>query len=150
MSGAYMVSDRQGSATEVQGTIYPCPVVLISRASTSLLISEAVQSVIIYKVRPQGLEQTKCPGVSTTGGNLPSRDPRCQGLDWSIFPSGSSRCEASISDPGQCQDRFTVQSQAWSPGGYSPADHLEPLGPSSLFPPSHCSAVSDTLGLHGL
>ena len=50
-----------------------------------------------------------------------------QALDSSIFPSGSSRCEASISDPGQCQDGFTVQSQAWSPGGYSPTDHLEPM-----------------------
>ena len=72
-----------------------------------------------------------------------------QALDSSIFPSGSSRCEASISDPGQCQDRFTVQSQARGPGGYSPSDHLEPLGASSPFPLSHCSSVSATLGLRG-
>ena len=72
-----MLSDRQGSATGVEGTIYLLPVVLISRASTSSLISEAVQSVITYKVRPQGLEQTKCPGVSTAGGNLLPRDSHC-------------------------------------------------------------------------
>ena len=46
-----------------------------------------------------------------------------QALDSSIFPSGSSRCKASISDPGQCQDGFTVQSQARSPG----AIHLQTI-----------------------
>ena len=51
-----MLYDRQGLATGVQGTIYPLPVVLISKASSSSHISEAVQSVIIHKVRPQGLE----------------------------------------------------------------------------------------------
>ena len=49
-----MLSDRQGSTTGVQGTMYPLPVVFISRESS--LISEAVQCVIIYKGRPQGLE----------------------------------------------------------------------------------------------
>ena len=49
-----MLSDRQGSATGVQGTIYSLTRILISRASS--LISEAVQSVIIYKGCPQGLE----------------------------------------------------------------------------------------------
>ena len=49
-----MLSDRQGSATGVQGTMYPLPGVLISRPSS--LIYEAVQPVIIYKGRPQGLE----------------------------------------------------------------------------------------------
>ena len=70
-----MLSNRQGSATEVQGSIDSLSMVLISRASTSSLISEAVQPVIIYKVHPQGLEWTKCPGVSMAGGNLFPRDP---------------------------------------------------------------------------
>lgn len=88
------------------------------------------------------LEGTFFPGTLTA---TPT-----QALDSSIFPSGSSRCRASISDPGQCQDGLTVQRQARSPGGYSPADLREPLGPTSPCPPSHCSAVSDPSGPHGL
>ena len=73
-----------------------------------------------------------------------------QTMDWRIFPSGFSRCKSSISNPGQWQDGFTVQTQARSPGGYSPADHPEPLAPTIPCPLSHCSAVFDSLGPHGL
>ena len=72
-----MLSDRQGSATGIQGTIYPLPVVLISKASTSSLISEAVQSVLLYKVRSQRLEQIKGPGVSMALENLLPRGRYC-------------------------------------------------------------------------
>ena len=42
---------------------------------------------------------TKCPGVSITRGTV-FQGTLTQALDWSIFPSGFSRCKSSISYPG--------------------------------------------------
>ena len=80
-----MLSNRQGSATEVQGSIDSLSMVLISRASTSSLISEAVQPVIIYKVRPQGLEWT----VSRSEHGW--REPFSKGPSWVTPPKPWTR-----------------------------------------------------------
>ena len=135
-----MLSDRQGSATGVQGSIdpslwfsfpgHPPPHLflrLFNLSSYTRGILRAWDELSVQERAP--LEGTFFPGTLTA---TPT-----QALDSSIFPSGSSRCRASISDPGQCQDGLTVQRQARSPGGYSLADHLEPLGPTSPCAPSY-------------